>query len=371
MTWHHLIGLEIKYGAPTQFIFNLRHSCSYVLASKEIGDFGVSSFYVLNRALTFKWIWWFQTHDSSLWSRVIKSIHGEDGKIGNSFKSGIVSNWNNISRGDTLLHNKGIDLLGYIKKKTGNGENTLFWGEAWKGDVPFSLLYPRIYALESCKSITVANKMAHSILVSSLRRNPRGGIEEVQMANLLSNLEGFTLSNMHDRWQWSLSGDGEFSLNLSRRGLDLDTISCPSCNLAVESTNHIFFGCSMAKDQYKYIARWWDVSMMTFSSYDELWNWFSNLRVLSKLKMTFEGVFYIFWWVIWNYRNKVIFGPSYQPKDRLLDDIVALSFTLCRSRCKVDSVALEFKAIDIWCDKERDKVITPTAILMKRIVPQP
>nr|GEY12985.1 RNA-directed DNA polymerase, eukaryota, reverse transcriptase zinc-binding domain protein [Tanacetum cinerariifolium] len=161
-----------------------------IIASKEKGGLGVSSFYALNRALTFKWIWRFRTQGSSLWSRVIKLIHGEDGKIDRSFKHGLMSNWNNIPRGITLLQNKGIDLLGYIKKKTRNGENTLFWGEVWKSDVPFSLLYPRIFALESCKFITVANKMAHSSLASSLRRNPRGGIEQVQMANLISNLEG-------------------------------------------------------------------------------------------------------------------------------------------------------------------------------------
>nr|GEZ33396.1 RNA-directed DNA polymerase, eukaryota, reverse transcriptase zinc-binding domain protein [Tanacetum cinerariifolium] len=99
------------------------------LASKEKGGLGVSSFYALNCALTFKWIWRFRTQGSSLWSRVIKLIHGEDGKVGKSFKHGLMSNWNSITRGITLLQNKGIDLLGYIKKKTENGENSLFWGE--------------------------------------------------------------------------------------------------------------------------------------------------------------------------------------------------------------------------------------------------
>nr|GFA42729.1 RNA-directed DNA polymerase, eukaryota, reverse transcriptase zinc-binding domain protein [Tanacetum cinerariifolium] len=97
-----------------------------VLASKEKCGLGVSSFYSFNRALTFKWIWRFRTQGSSLWSRAIKLIHGEDGKIGKSFKHGLMSSWNNITRGITLLQNKGIDLLGYIKKKTRNGENTLF-----------------------------------------------------------------------------------------------------------------------------------------------------------------------------------------------------------------------------------------------------
>nr|GEV99553.1 RNA-directed DNA polymerase, eukaryota [Tanacetum cinerariifolium] len=115
-----------------------------VLASKEKGGLGVLSFYTFNHALTFKWIWQFPTHDSSLWSRVIKSIHGEDGKIGNSFKSGIVSNWNNITRGVTLLHNK------------------------------------------------VVNKMAHSSLVSSLRRNPKGGDEEFLVASVRNLIDDRT-----------------------------------------------------------------------------------------------------------------------------------------------------------------------------------
>ncbi|GKB80138.1 RNA-directed DNA polymerase, eukaryota, reverse transcriptase zinc-binding domain protein, partial [Tanacetum coccineum] len=106
-----------------------------VLASKEKGGLGVSSFYALNRALIFKWVWRFKTQSSFLWSRVIKAIHGVDGKLG-------------------------MDLCGFIKKKMGNGENTMFWNETWKGDVPFKSLYPRIYALESDKGITFASKMA-------------------------------------------------------------------------------------------------------------------------------------------------------------------------------------------------------------------
>nr|GEV12242.1 RNA-directed DNA polymerase, eukaryota [Tanacetum cinerariifolium] len=110
-------------------------AASNIGSSKEKGGLGVSGFHALNRALTFKWIWRFRTQGSSLWSKVIKLIHEEDGKIGKSFKHGLMSNWNNITRGITLLQNKGIDLLGYIKKKKGNGENTLFWDEVWKSDV--------------------------------------------------------------------------------------------------------------------------------------------------------------------------------------------------------------------------------------------
>ncbi|GJZ29182.1 hypothetical protein Tco_0573829 [Tanacetum coccineum] len=58
-----------------------------VLASKEKGGLGVSSLYALNRGLMFKWVWRFFTQNTSLWSRVIKAIHGEDGKVGKQVKS--------------------------------------------------------------------------------------------------------------------------------------------------------------------------------------------------------------------------------------------------------------------------------------------
>nr|GEU41664.1 RNA-directed DNA polymerase, eukaryota [Tanacetum cinerariifolium] len=48
---------------------------SKVLASKNQGGLGVSSFYALNRALLVKWVWRFLSHDNSLWARVIYAMH--------------------------------------------------------------------------------------------------------------------------------------------------------------------------------------------------------------------------------------------------------------------------------------------------------
>ncbi|GKC39841.1 hypothetical protein Tco_1052225, partial [Tanacetum coccineum] len=47
-------------------------------ASKKFGGLGVSSLFVLNRALIFKWVWHFLSHDNSLWSRVISAVHGSN-----------------------------------------------------------------------------------------------------------------------------------------------------------------------------------------------------------------------------------------------------------------------------------------------------
>nr|GFA26801.1 RNA-directed DNA polymerase, eukaryota [Tanacetum cinerariifolium] len=49
---------------------------------KDVGGLGVSSLFALNRALMFKWVWRFFSQKNSLWVKVVKALHAEDGKIG-------------------------------------------------------------------------------------------------------------------------------------------------------------------------------------------------------------------------------------------------------------------------------------------------
>ncbi|GJU72271.1 RNA-directed DNA polymerase, eukaryota [Tanacetum coccineum] len=149
-----------------------------VLAPKERGGLGVSSLYALNRGLMFKWVWRFYTQDSSLWARVIKAIHGDDGKMGVITRAGSKSCWMNIVHETNALLNKGIDLIKFMRIKLGNGQITSFWEDMWSEGGTLKNRYPRIYALESSKSITVGMKVAQPSLAFSFRRAPRGGVEQ-------------------------------------------------------------------------------------------------------------------------------------------------------------------------------------------------
>nr|GEX41401.1 RNA-directed DNA polymerase, eukaryota [Tanacetum cinerariifolium] len=123
-----------------------------------------------------------------LHSRVIKVIHGEDGKIGNP-KSGYPSNWIDIVRDISLLNDKGINLLGFIKKKVGNGGNTLFWEEVWKEDVPFKHIRP------------------HSWLGLIQNSLDQGCFEEVESVGLCScHTDIYTTGNTDS---WKLKDDKE------------------------------------------------------------------------------------------------------------------------------------------------------------------
>ena len=88
-----------------------------VLASKDKGGLGVSSFYALNRALLFKWVWRFRNDNNSLWAKVIMAVHGSNGSIGTLKKSSQSSTWLDIVRVIEQLNSKGIHLINFIKKK--------------------------------------------------------------------------------------------------------------------------------------------------------------------------------------------------------------------------------------------------------------
>ncbi|GJW81292.1 RNA-directed DNA polymerase, eukaryota [Tanacetum coccineum] len=158
--------------------------------------------------------------------------------------------------------------------------------EIWCGDVEFKKMFPRLYALEACKNLSVASKLSQSSLDFFFRRAPRGGVEQSQLDAMLSKLDGVSLVNLRYRRRWSLVGSGEFSvasvrkwiddktlsevstksrwikvvpikvnihawkvrldglptiLNISRRGLDIESILCPLCENAVESSTHFFY----------------------------------------------------------------------------------------------------------------------------------
>ncbi|GKE93816.1 hypothetical protein Tco_1574911, partial [Tanacetum coccineum] len=144
----------------------------------------------------------------------------------------------------------------FVNKKVGNGSDTLFWEETWHGDVAFKFLFTRAYALESCKNIDVASKLSQNSLAFTFRREPRGGVEQDQFDSLKVMVEGdftvasirklideFTLSYVSSstRWiktvpikvnvlAWKIKLDNlSTRLNISRRGMDIDSILCPTC----------------------------------------------------------------------------------------------------------------------------------------------
>ncbi|GKE31302.1 RNA-directed DNA polymerase, eukaryota [Tanacetum coccineum] len=112
--------------------------------------------------------------------------------------------------------------------------------------------------------------------------------------------------------------------NISCRGICIDSILCDICNTGVETSRHLFFLCELARDVMNLIIRWWNVSFSVFESYEEWLEWFVNIRLPSKNKKMFEGVFYVTWWLLWWFRNKTIFEFKTIKKAMFFDEVLDL-----------------------------------------------
>nr|GEV42672.1 hypothetical protein [Tanacetum cinerariifolium] len=160
-------------------------------------------------------------------SKVVKGIHGEDGNLDKQFRNHHPSLWLDIVKEVHQLQNCGIDLLSFMHRKIGNGENTRFWED-------------NCFFQDSLDK-SCANQSKHSSLKVKLDGLPT-------------------------------------RLNISKRG------------------------------------------------YEEWLEWLMNVHLHSNHKKLLEGVCYVMWWFIWNFRNKSIFGSSHPSKVFIFDEVVARSF---------------------------------------------
>nr|GEX58868.1 glucose-methanol-choline oxidoreductase, FAD/NAD(P)-binding domain protein [Tanacetum cinerariifolium] len=76
--------------------------------------------------------------------------------------------------------------------------------------------------------------------------------------------------------------------NVSRRGIDIDSIMCAICDKGAETSSHLFFSCCMARQTVRMITRWWDVPYGEVDSYEDWINWFAKLCLSYKHKQMLE-----------------------------------------------------------------------------------
>nr|GEY28470.1 RNA-directed DNA polymerase, eukaryota, reverse transcriptase zinc-binding domain protein [Tanacetum cinerariifolium] len=126
-----------------------------VFSSKKNGGLGVSNFFAINCALLLKWVWRFLVQDGSLWHHIISAIYGSRLEC-HSHKTH--SSWGVILREVHQHALKGFDFPSHCKIRIGDGLNTRFWLDTWTLDLPLCVRFPRLFALEFDKEISVAAK---------------------------------------------------------------------------------------------------------------------------------------------------------------------------------------------------------------------
>nr|GEX08793.1 nucleotide-binding alpha-beta plait domain-containing protein [Tanacetum cinerariifolium] len=198
-----------------------------IVASKDVGGLSMSSFFAMNYALLFKWIWRFKVRPEAMWVSIIKAIH---------------------------------DSLGSLHR--------------------------------GVKKIT------------------KGGAEGVKMEAVSNLIDSLELVDDHDIWvklipikvnvfAWHLALNKlPMRFNMSSRGLEIPSMVCPIYNVGVETSDHLFFSCSVASSIMAKVLGWWGILDSGISSYQGWVSWFEGLRLTKDIKNYLEATFFVSWWFI-------------------------------------------------------------------------
>nr|GEV04301.1 RNA-directed DNA polymerase, eukaryota, nucleotide-binding alpha-beta plait domain protein [Tanacetum cinerariifolium] len=109
------------------------------------------------------------------------------------------------------------------------------------------------------------------------------------------------------------------------------------CSMRVGNGNNTRFwldiwkGDSTLREDFP--RMWWELDWQFCSSFSS-WNvWFASIMLVFNIKSILEGVFYVAWWSIWAFRNRLLFDDKPPASSTIIDDIMSLSFHWCKNRC--------------------------------------
>ncbi|GKC38739.1 RNA-directed DNA polymerase, eukaryota [Tanacetum coccineum] len=241
----------------------------------------------------------------------------------------------------------------------------------------------RLYRLEQDKECLIIDHIDNGFWKWNWSRDDIGVRNSASLRDLLSDICDADLNVEEDTCVWSLAKDGSFSVgetrrlidakflpslssptswdkvlpskvniflwrlaldrlpnrwNLSSRGLDIPSISCPMCNSHVESSSHTFFECTVASGLWSLIRNWCEVSIPSFNSFEHMSSWLQSRHGSKQGNHRLSVIFASFCWWIWRYRNSVTFSPHPMRKSDIFDNIRMFSFSWLSHRVELHAM---------------------------------
>nr|GEV94434.1 RNA-directed DNA polymerase, eukaryota, reverse transcriptase zinc-binding domain protein [Tanacetum cinerariifolium] len=225
-------------------------------------------------------------------------------------------------------------LWGSAKKVILNGNNSNFLYNKWLGDVCFKMKFNRMFNLDLQRMLQLRKSFKIQtlwFLFEDVLETLNGhGDFSVKSAKEEIDKHFLVTSSSSTRWSkllhvklnvfaWRMFLDKiPTMINLFNTGLDVPCVLCSNCGNAVESRNHLLFGCSMALNLFWLVVRWWNIDIINLIDPLTWESWFNGLRLNNLQKLALEASFFSMWWHIWKYRNPVMFAlkMSHPHKER-------------------------------------------------------
>ncbi|XP_071713517.1 uncharacterized protein [Rutidosis leptorrhynchoides] len=304
------------------------------------------------------------------------SIHGEGQGTDLPCFLNASGTWASICKSINMLHTEYSLDTTFLLLKIGNGTNAKFWYDPWINDSSLASCYPRLLALDTNNSSSVASRYNNNGWLFFWRRDPRYGIEVENLQALNHLFSSISITSESDYWTWE---GGTFSVskvrklidnhdlarfsiatkwckqvpikinifvwrlklsrlatkvNLSARGIVLEEAGCCLCDESFEDENHLFLHCATSQQIWSKISQWSNISLPSWSSLANLWAWIDGVPIPQNRRLITSIIIYATLWNIWRLRNSVIFDDKSFRKCHVIDSIVTTSFNWIFARVR-------------------------------------
>ncbi|GJU92744.1 hypothetical protein Tco_1317500 [Tanacetum coccineum] len=196
---------------------------SNTIASLDKGGLNIGSLKAFNLALLQKWRWRMLSTPNSLWVKVIKVFHGQEGGF-DSYGCKFKGTWANMVGSSNFLHSRGIIPSNSFKFKAGYGSRIRFWKDIWLGETPLCSRYNRLYRLDINKDCLIKDKIDNGNWNWNWSRTNLGSHNLANFRDMLNEIGDVNIEVAEDTCYWSLGSNGVYTVKEARQIIDLKTL---------------------------------------------------------------------------------------------------------------------------------------------------
>ncbi|XP_071739171.1 uncharacterized protein [Rutidosis leptorrhynchoides] len=202
----------------------------------------------------------------------------------------------------------GINIDTFCGRILGDGNNILFWEDAWLGNYHLKDKFSRLYRFETMANASIKDRVRHFI---GRLHGELADLDDLIRSNAI-------LDDCISSWRCNLGPNGEFLTKvaaikmdeviitrnsssqvptlhnnlvpqkvgifiwraircripvreeLDPKWIDIDTLLCPMRKNMVESVDHALVSCKVAKEVWEGIFKWWGSSMPANANLENL-----------------------------------------------------------------------------------------------------
>ncbi|KAJ0456118.1 putative reverse transcriptase zinc-binding domain-containing protein [Helianthus annuus] len=121
---------------------------------------------------------------------------------------------------------------------------------------------------------------------------------------------------------------------LRKRNVFLGGSTCPVCNSADESTDHLFNACFVVANVWNGVSAWCKIPNFFAFSIKDLLDMFKLINVSEKIKEVIHGIVVIVCWSLWRARNNWVFSSIPIKIDKIISEVKSLGFLWYSNRSK-------------------------------------